>query len=394
MRNLARVHLSTIGRPAPFHPGPMPMHHVRSTLVSVFVPGCCALLSAQSFLSVPFHADAVDGHHNLGRPFGTPGFRTQILIEAAQAAPNGAVLSSIQFRADRLLASASARQVPNVTVSLSHSSATIAGLSATFANNVTGAVTPVFQGTVTLPAQGIGFAGPMPWNIVVTFAQPFPFMPALGNLLIDIVGNNAPGGSASHFLDAVQGGGAATQFGVSGISPPFVPLLLLVSTGNTIEPRHLSPGHTIDFTSTIFFNPLPGVVALGTAPQPVPIDLGPLGAPTNFLYIDPIVLETHFWTQTFLGWGSTFSLPVPNNPVFIGATIYGQSSMLKPLANPLGLVLSHAVETRIGDEFEVLGIRQLDANDPGAATGTLVDFSSGPQPEPGAVAIRLGGVFF
>lgn len=365
-----------------------------SLAIGAAVAGALATpLVAQSFQAVPHYADTVDGHQSLGLPFGKPGFRSQILVEGAAIAASGGILTSVSFRADRWLAPVGATQVPNVTVQVSHTSVAPGGLAATFATNVTGPVTTVFQGTVNLPAQGLGFAGPLPWNIVIPFAQPFPYTNAQGNLLIDITGNNPAAGSPSYFLDAVQAGGTATQFGASGQNPTFDTLLLIVSTGGSIEPRQISPGHTIDFTSTLFFSPRPGVVALGTSPHPVPIDLGPIGAPTNSLFFDPILFATHNWTQSFIGWASTFSLVLPPNPLFLGATIYGQSAILEPLANPLGLILSHGVETRIGDEFEALLLQQVDSPDPNAASGTLVDFGS-TGPERGAVAIRIEGTFF
>jgi hypothetical protein len=48
---------------------------------------------------------------------------------------------------------------------------------------------------------------------------------------------------------------------------------------------------------------------------------------------------------------------------------------------------------RIGDEFEVLPLQQLDADDPLAPTGALADFGS-VTPEYGAVAVRFEGAFF
>src|SRR5690242_8950759 len=78
------------------------------------------LAAAQTFRTLPAYADAVDGHQSLGLPFGTPAFRTQILVGASALAQTGASLTSISFRADRWLASSVAMQVPNVTVSLSH----------------------------------------------------------------------------------------------------------------------------------------------------------------------------------------------------------------------------------------------------------------------------------
>jgi hypothetical protein len=233
----------------------------------------------------------------------------------------------------------------------------------------------------------------MPWNIVIPFAVPFPLVTAQGNLLIDIVGNNPGGGTPTFFLDAVQPGGATTVFGDIGPGAPGNLHFVSVMTGNSLVPRFISPGHTLSFTTLQLQNP-PGLFGLGTGAPAVPIDLGPLGAPMNFLLIDPLVLTPHNWIQSpFFGFSATLALAVPNNPVIVGATVYGQSALLAPTANPLGLVVSRAVEVRIGDEFEVLPLQQLDAVDPIATTGALADFGAA-QPEYGAVAIRFEGVFF
>src|SRR5262245_37099549 len=106
-------------------------------------------LPAQTFQPLPAHADLADGLHSLALPFGGPGFRTQILVDAASIAPTGAVLNSIGWRADRYLGPVGSRQVPNVTVRLSHTSTALGAMSETFASNITGAVTTVFQGTVS-----------------------------------------------------------------------------------------------------------------------------------------------------------------------------------------------------------------------------------------------------
>ena len=184
-------------------------------------------LTAQSTQPVPAHADAVDGQRSQALPFGKLGFRTQILIDAASVATTQAVLTGIRFRADRASSPQAARSLPNVTVSLSHSSVGLGGLQTTFASNVTGAATQVFSGTVSLPAQATGYDGPMGWDTVITFPTPYVFTSSMGDLLIDIVGNNAAGGSSFYYLDAMQGGGSATTYGVAGDNPSFDSLQLL-----------------------------------------------------------------------------------------------------------------------------------------------------------------------
>lgn len=369
------------------------MRDLHLPLSPVAVALLAAALPAQ-FVTVPAKADAADMHQSLGQPFGTPGFRTQILIDAAAIAPNGAQLHGLRFRADRSSIPLAATVVPNVTVQVSHTNVLVGQLSDTFANNVVGAATTVFQGTVTLPAQTNGNAGPLPFDIVIPFAQQFDFFVGQGNLLVEITGNNAPGGFPSYWLDASQAGGSATRFGKNGDNPTSDSLNLIVSTGSTLEPRFVIPGHVIEYISTLSFTQPPGVLALGTTAFPAPIDLGPFGAPTNELHFDPILLVTHAWQQSFIGWYSTVAITPPGLTSLIGVAIYGQSLILEPTANPLGIVLSHAVETCLGDPNEAFPMQQVDANDPAALTGTIVDFGFAPQNEFGAVPVRLEGLFF
>jgi hypothetical protein len=360
---------------------------------SVLLAALAPALAAQSAKVLPEHANAVDGHHSVAMPFGVLGFRTQLLLDATAVGPNGAVITGVRFRADRTSLPAISAMVPNVTIEASHTSAVVGTMSSQFAANVTSPVSNVFTGTVMLPNHTDGYAGPLGWDIVIQFSAPFTFTAVQGNLLLDIVGNNVSGGQPAYWLDAVQGGGSATRYGASGDDPSFDQINLIAATGNGIEPRLLTPGHVIDFTSTLSFTNPPGVLALGLVGLPVPFDLGLIGAPTNSLYIDPLVLSAHSWQSSFIGRYSTFSLAVPNDPLLVGTLLYGQSVLFEPAANALGLITSHAVEVRIGEQGEILPMQQLDANDPAATTGTLVDFGFG-QPEYGAAAILLEGVFF
>lgn len=350
-------------------------------------------LAAQNPKTVPANADVAEGHGGHAMPFGIPGFRTQLLVDASAFSVGGALLTGIRFRADRSSLPASATSVPNVTVTLSATSSQLGSMDTTFAQNVTGATTTVFQGTVNLPAHTTHAAGAMPWDITIAFPQTYFFDAALGNLLVDIVGNNAASQPPVYWLDAVQRGGAATSFGQAGDNPSFDFLNLIVSTGNSLEPRLLIPGSTIEFTSTLSFTSPPGVIGLGIFGYPTPVDLGPLGAPTHSLYIDPLALAAHSWTQSFIGWYSTFGLMVPNTASLADVVVFGQSALLDPTANALGVLTSGAVEVRIGDPLASIGMQQLDADDPAATTGTLLDFGFG-QPEWGATPIMLEGVFF
>lgn len=370
------------------------MNHPLPTFLPLVAALVAAPLAAQTAVLLPGHADLAEGHHAVDLPFGRPGFRTQLLVDAAAIAPNGGVVTGLSLRTDRTSLPLAATAVPNVTVRLSHSTQVVGAMSDTFANNVTEVPVVVFQGAVQLPGRTSGHAGPLPWDVGIAFPVPFVFTAASGQLLIDVVGNNPAGSAPVYWLDAMEAGGAATGFGTRGDDPTGDSLHLIVATGNGLDPRLLTIGRTIDYTTTLSFSSPPGLLALGTAPQPVPVDLGPIGAPTNFLYVDPIVFAPHAWTPSFIGWFTTFQLNLPNLPSLIQERVYAQSAILEPAANALGLLLSAAIETRIGDPLEVLPVQQLDAGDPTATVGTPLDFGFGGSPSYGAVALRLEGAFF
>lgn len=366
---------------------------MRTTSLSVLFAAALAAASlAQTQVAVPSHAADVDGHQSLGLPFGVPGFRSQILVAGSTIAPNVAVLTGLRLRADRPSAPQSAANVPNVTVALSHSSVGLGGLQQAFASNVTGTPTNVFSGTVQLPAQSPGLAGPLAWDIVIAFPQPYVYTPAQGDLLIDIVGNNPTGGFPSYYLDAMQPGGSATKFGVAGDNPSFDFLNLIVSTNGVLEPRLITPGRTLEFSSTLSFTTPPGALALGFDALPQPLDLTSIGAPTHHVYIAPIATVPHVWQQSFIGWYSTTNVAIPNDPGFIGLRIYGQSVLFDPTANALGVLTSEAAEVRLGDGLAPVLMQQVDALDPNAVAGTLVDFGWS-QPEFGAVTVLFEGTF-
>lgn len=373
----------------------LPPHPIWTTALLALTVPLPATLAAQSTQNVPANADVAEGHGAAELPFGVAGFRTQILAEGAAVGANGAVLSGIRFRSDRSSLPLAGGAVPNVTVALSHTNLAPGQLSTTFASNGNGPTTVVFQGTVVLPGHRTGGATPLPWDVAIQFSTPFAFTTAQGHLLIDITANNAPGGTPTHWLDAGQAGGSVATFGEAGTNPSSDSLNLLASTGNQLNPLQIVPGGSVDLTSTLSFTNPPGVLMLGAAALPVPLDLGPFGAPTHSVYLAPVAYVGHAWTQSFIGWFSTVSVNVPNSPGFVDQVFYAQSVLFDATANAAGLLTSHALQVRIGDNQSVFPLQQLDAMDPAAATGTLLDFNpGGPAPQFGAALIQLDGVFF
>lgn len=335
-----------------------------------------AALCGQQMRPIPPHAQIADGHESTELPFGAPGFRTQILVPTRDLAVTGGTIHALRMRVDRPSAPLASQTVPNVTVQISQTPFPVGTLTTTFATNVTGTPVTVFQGSVALPAQGAGNAGPLPWNVVVAFQTPFPFTTAAGSLLIDIVGNNPPHQRARYWLDAVEAGGSAVPFGRPGDNPTSDRLHLIASTGPDLVPMRITVGNTVEYSSTLAFTNPPGALMLGFAAFPTPIDLRPFGAPTHELYLDPLVYVPHVWQRSFIGWYSTVPVPIPPRPSLVDTLLFAQSLLVDANANAAGLLLSRAIETRIGDPNATVPLQQLDAFDPAAPQGTLLEFGA------------------
>ena len=123
------------------------------------------------------------------------------------------------------------------------------------------------------------------------------------------------------------------------------------------------------------------------------MDLGAIGAPGNFAFINPIAYEPLTWQGSFIGWNGVAPVVVPNQPSLIGFVVFGQAALLDAAANALGVITTSALEVRIGDA-SALPMQQLDADDPAAATGNLLDFGWFNHPLMGAVPVLLEGTFF
>jgi hypothetical protein len=164
---------------------------------------------------------------------------------------------------------------------------------------------------------------------------------------------------------------------------------------DVVAPVVLGIGRKVDFVSELLALPLPGVLALATTALPLPIDLTPLGAPGNQVYLGPEVLQPLAWTPNLLGGQEArIGLPIPNAPALLGAPVYGQSVVLEPGSNSLGLVTNNAVGLRLGDPNATAPVRQVD--EANATVGTVLDFQpqTGGPTRFGAVVFRLDGTFF
>lgn len=380
------------------------MNHA-TPLPSLATLGLALVLAAhaksQAPVVLPATATGIPGNHVHAFPFGSQGFRTQLLVDASAVAANGGTITGLRFRTNRGVQSGGV--IPNVTVTVGQTGQSLANVSPTFAANVTGPGTVVFQGTVTRPTYADGGLAARSWDVFLPFATPVSFQVAQGNLLIDIVGANPnPPVALQTWADAAEPGGSTVQFGQSGQLASFDTLQLTVggislAGFDVVPPLELGIGRSIDFTAELLSQPLPGVLGLALAPLPQPVGLAFLGAPGNSLYLAPDALLPLAWTPNlFGGLEARVALVVPNAPTLVGAAVYGQSVVVEPGSNAIGLVTSNAVELRLGDPNATLPVRQVDAGEFTATAGTVLEIVDAPGSAPrfAAVVFRLDGTFF
>jgi hypothetical protein len=135
---------------------------------------------------------------------------------------------------------------------------------------------------------------------------------------------------------AVLGPGCS---GTSGASKLSAPLGSLPWIDDTFDVDLLqAPAGASAFMAT-------GFSASSWAGRPLPLDLGPFGAPGCPLRVAPFV-----WFPFSAGPAGTqrWRLPIPNDPRLAGLSFYNQALVLDPAANPLGVVLSDAQQGRVG----------------------------------------------
>ena len=77
---------------------------------------------------------------------------------------------------------------------------------------------------------------------------------------------------------------------------------------------------------------------------PLPLDLTLIGMTGCTLYTDPFL--TFFPAN--IGGTATWSIPIPNDPNYLGLTLFNQGGVTSFGTNPLGLVMSNGCEIRIG----------------------------------------------
>lgn len=339
---------------------------------------------------LPAVAEAADGHEATPWPFGRTAFRTQQVFDGAFLVTTSATLTELAWRPDRGSLPLPAATLPNVTIELSHTAFGPGSLAPQFAANRTSQATEVFRGRIDLPGVAPIETGTAPW-LRVPLTTPFTYRIAQGSLLVEVAGRDPQGAPTGWELDAAVGGGAATPFGNSGSLASDV-LGFVAHTGLDLDPMRIVLGGQLDLSVTTSFGTYPGITMVGFddsafGGHPLPLDLGPFGAPQNQLYVAPVADAPLVFQQTFIGFTATVSLGIPFDPALVGLELYAQGALLDPQANQAGLVTTHGLEAVIGPASEA-ATEMLVSTDPDAARGTLLRF---PGDLRGGAVMRFSG---
>lgn len=188
--------------------------NIRKAVRTTLIASALALVTAPAWsvqIVVPGGNAGVEGDSNNGFPFNFGSRHYQQIYDASAFSGQSGVIDKILFRVNGGEGSFGPTLF-NMTVRLSHSAASAATLSTTFASNVGGDVVTVLSGNVTL--SGTGGAGPNPFDVVLDVDNLFTY-DGVGNLLMEI---DVFSGSSNVQFDSVGAGATMTQrvFGAIG----------------------------------------------------------------------------------------------------------------------------------------------------------------------------------
>lgn len=157
----------------------------------VVVPNSLESFEGNSENSFPFNIGVLSS-------IGLESMRCQQIYSADQfsSLTQPVLITEIRFRPDGAFGLPFDSELPDVQISLSTSSASLDGLSLTFANNVGPDETIVHDGALHLSSSPTGSA-PFAFDIVIVLSTPFLYDPSQGNLLMDV--RNYGGGFTTIF---------------------------------------------------------------------------------------------------------------------------------------------------------------------------------------------------
>ena len=187
---------------------------------------CLGSNAMANTLVAPGNLASTEGDSNNAYPFNISDFslnsqRYQQVYNASifsSLPAGGVIITGIAFRVDDGTGKSFSSTLSDIQLDLSTTSAGESTLSSTFANNV-GANDTIVYARGALSLSGTVGSSPNPFNVIITFSQPFLYNPATGNLLLDV--RNYGGGLTTQFDStelAGDGIGRAVTYQGSGVN--------------------------------------------------------------------------------------------------------------------------------------------------------------------------------
>ena len=311
-----------------------------AALVAMALGSASAL--AQGALPLPPSHLTYEGTAATNIPFGRSTPTRVQYVYGASLFSGPVVLTGVQLRPDG--GASPVGKLVDCEISLSTAPGPLTGLSAQFAaNRGADQLTVLPRQLLALPGQSAG-ATPSPFLPAVTFATPFAFDPAGGDLVLEVVVYGQPPGAYS--LDAT--------FVCTSPLVPVGPLSCLQSNGYPLGVESATTGVQWGRPWVVrAFDASPGSVvllALGNQESgswggmQLPQDLGVVGAGGCFLSID---VAASFFSSAAGDGSVTFPFQLPNNPQLLGKWLRFQAAAVDPAANALGVVTSQAQKVQV-----------------------------------------------
>lgn len=251
------------------------------------------------------------------------------------------------------------RSFTSLRITLDH---TVSGtLSTTFAANLTAAASVVLD-VADYSWENLQGA----WS-PIGLQKPFVFIPALGNLVIDIelqgakfpLGSGGQGMVRSSTLQRVYAFGWTGSAPASGSTDQAAVKVqicedlawatpfgkgcpggnaLVPTLGYPVTPKLGTANFSVDLSQAAATSPAYLLFGVTNAAPNYPIDLTPINMPGCKLYVSPDV-AIPFATNT-AGAGSV-PLPIPNSSAAFGVRVFNQTLVIDPGANGLGIAASN-----------------------------------------------------
>jgi len=259
------------------------------------------------------------------------------------------------------------RSITRLIVRLGYSKNSPSAMSTAFANNRSGTLTTVFDGTYNLPTLPV-VSPPAPFAVQIAFKAPFVYQRNLGHLLIEFEVPGNANQKFEYYLDAHSTLGSASKVASYGSAGPLKTAENYTVTGDAAT---LFPGGAVTLQASGLASAYPAIAAYGFSNTSygalkLPFDLTPVGAPNNSLYASLDLMAPLVLTQQASGYAGQAMVPIPADSAFIGLNVFGQAIFVDPPSNALNLVFSNGVQFVVG---EIVPTQILGTSSSTAATG-------------------------